>query len=274
MLRQQRRSLRALPVNSLVPNILTVLALCAGMSGIRFALEGRWELSVFAIVVSAVLDGLDGRMARLLKGTSKFGAELDSLSDFICFGVAPAFIIYEWSVNQIGGIGWVAALAYATCCALRLARFNTALEDPDRPHWASQFFSGTAAPASAGFALLPMMLSFQLGDDIVREPALDAAWLLAVALLMVSRIATYSFKRLRVRREYVLPTLVLVGVSAAVLVSYPWFTLSAMSIAYLFSIPFSIAGHRRLMRAHVRDIATAAMAVGRETASREDQPVE
>jgi len=234
-----------LPVNSLIPNILTVLALCAGMSAIRFAMQERWELAVAAIIVAGILDGLDGRMARLLKGATKFGAELDSLSDFIAFGVAPALVIYMWSTEALGGVGWVAGLAYSTCCALRLARFNTALEDPDRPAWATLFFTGMAAPAGAFIALLPLTVSFQIGDGFLREPALMALWLLAVAFMMISRIPTYSFKRVRVKREMVLPLLVVVGIVAAVLASYPWFVLSILGVLYLGSIPFSYRAQQR-----------------------------
>ena len=161
---RRNRRLRDLPVNSLIPNILTVLALCAGMSAIRFAMQEKWELAVAAIIVAGILDGLDGRMARLLKGATKFGAELDSLSDFIAFGVAPALVIYLWSTEVLGGIGWIAGLAYSTCCALRLARFNTALDNPDQPAWTSYFFTGMAAPAGACIALLPIAVSFQIGD--------------------------------------------------------------------------------------------------------------
>ena len=244
-LRRRNRRLRELPVNSLIPNILTVLALCAGMSAIRFAMQERWELAVAAIIVAGILDGLDGRMARLLKGATKFGAELDSLSDFIAFGVAPALVIYMWSTEALGGVGWVAGLAYSTCCALRLARFNTALEDPDRPAWANFFFTGMAAPAGAFIALLPLTVSFQIGDGFLREPALMALWLLAVAFMMISRIPTYSFKRVRVKREMVLPLLVVVGIVAAVLASYPWFVLSILGVSYLGSIPFSYRAQQR-----------------------------
>ena len=244
-IRPRNRRLRELPVNSLIPNILTVLALCAGMSAIRFAMQDKWELAVAAIIVAGILDGLDGRMARLLKGATKFGAELDSLSDFIAFGVAPALVVYMWSTEVLGGIGWIAGLAYSTCCALRLARFNTALDDPDRPDWASFFFTGMAAPAAACMVLLPMAVSFQLGDAVVREPVVMAFWLLAVAFLMISRIPTYSFKRVRVEREMVLPLLVVVGIVAAILASYPWFVLSVLGVAYLGSIPFSYRAQQR-----------------------------
>ena len=244
-LQRRNRRLRELPINSLIPNILTVLALCAGMSAIRFAMQERWELAVAAIVVAGILDGLDGRMARLLRGATKFGAELDSLSDFIAFGVAPALVVYMWSTEALGGVGWVAGLAYSTCCALRLARFNTALEDPDRPAWINLFFFGMAAPAGAGMALLPLIVSFQIGDGFLREPALMALWLLAVAFMMISRIPTYSFKRVRVKREMVLPVLVVVGIVAAILASYPWFVLSILGVLYLGSIPFSYRAQQR-----------------------------
>lgn len=249
MLRRRQGRIKALPLNSLIPNILTVLALCAGLTAIRFALQGRWELAVAAIVVAGVLDGLDGRMARLLKGATKFGAELDSLSDFCAFGVAPAILIYQWSAHDIGGLAWIAALGYATCCALRLARFNTmADDDARRPVWANDFFMGVAAPAGAGFAMLPPILSFLLETDaVLRNPALNTAWLIAVGLLMVSRAPTFSLKKLKVKREHVLPTLVLVGLLAALLVSYPWFMLAAVGLGYLASLPLSILAQRRLV---------------------------
>lgn len=249
--RQRRRRVKLLPVNSLIPNMLTVLALCAGMTSIRLALQEKWELAVLAIVAAAILDGLDGRMARLLKGATKFGAELDSLSDFIAFGVAPAIVIYLWSTQALEGVGWIAGLAYATCCALRLARFNTALEDPDRPAWTANFFTGVAAPAGAGIALLPLAITFNFGGEYLRTPAFMAIWLLFVGFLMISRIPSYSFKRIRVPREYVLPTLVIVGLLAAVLFSYPWFFLTAAGIAYLGSIPFSYRKYQELERTRV-----------------------
>lgn len=246
---RRNRRLRELPVNSLIPNILTVLALCAGMSAIRFAMQEKWELAVAAIIVAGILDGLDGRMARLLKGATKFGAELDSLSDFIAFGVAPAMVIYLWSTQALGGIGWIAGLAYATCMALRLARFNTALDDPDRPAWSSYFFTGMAAPAGACVVLLPMAISFQVGDGFLQQPIFMAVWLLFVAFMSISRIPTYSFKRVRIRRELVLPMLVVVAIVAAILASYPWFVLSVAGAAYLGSIPFSYRAQQRFAAA-------------------------
>jgi CDP-diacylglycerol--serine O-phosphatidyltransferase len=177
--REKRARLRAERVgggnmNRLIPNAITVGALCAGLSGIRFAIDGRFEMAVAAIMVAAVLDGLDGRMARLLNGTSKFGAELDSLSDFLSFGVAPALIVYLWVLSAWGGLGWIVALAYAVCCALRLARFNTMLTEPNQPSWAGHFFTGVPAQAGAVLALMPLMAHFEFGAGLA-----DRAWLQA-----------------------------------------------------------------------------------------------
>lgn len=248
MLGRRRRRLRSLPVNSLVPNVLTVLALCAGMSAIRFALLDRFDLAVIAILVAAILDGLDGRMARLLGGGTKFGAELDSLSDIVAFGIAPAMMIYLWSTHELGGLGWMAALAHATCCALRLARFNTALEDPAKPAWTYRYFTGLAAPAGAGCALLPLIISLQFDGAHPWPEFINAVWLFFIAFLMISRIPTYSLKVVRVRRQHVLPVLVAAGFLAALLVSYPWFLLSLLVAGYMASIPFSIRGQQALMR--------------------------
>lgn len=245
MLGSRRKRLRGLPVNSLIPNILTVLAVCAGVTSIRFSLEEQWEMAVMAIAVAAILDTLDGRVARLLKGTSKFGAELDSLSDFVSFGVAPAIMLYRWTLSELGGVGWIIVLAYAVCCGLRLARFNTTLDDPDRPAWAADFFTGVPAPAAAGLVLLPVMISFQVGDDVLRFVVLNAVNAVFVAFMMVSSIPTFSFKRMRVKRERVMPVLIVVGLLGAVVASYPWFMLSAVTSLYLISIPFAIKSHRR-----------------------------
>ncbi len=249
MLHTRRPRLRGLPVNSLIPNILTVLAVCAGLTSVRFALAERWEMAVMAIALAALLDALDGRVARLLKGTSKFGAELDSLSDFVCFGVAPGLLLYRWSLDHMGGVGWILVLAYAVCCGLRLARFNTASAEDNQPDWEANFFTGVPAPAAAGLVLLPVMISFQLGDDVFRLPFVVAINTVFVAFMMVSRIPTYSFKKMRVKREAVLPVLIVVGLLGAVVTSYPWFVLAAATTLYLFSIPFSIRSHARLAAA-------------------------
>lgn len=243
---RRSRGFGTLPIRTVVPNALTVLALCAGLTAIRFALESRFEAAVAAIIVASVFDALDGRVARLLKGTTRFGAELDSLTDFVNFGVAPVIVLYLWSLGDIGGIGWIAVLGYAVCCALRLARFNVALEDPDKPAWSANFFVGVPAPAGALLVMLPLYLDF-IGVSFLKTLApLVAIHCFFVAFLMVSRIPTFSGKRmgLRIEREMVLPILLLVGFSAAVVLNYPWIAFSALALGYLGFIPVSILRYR------------------------------
>ena len=240
--------LPGLSLNKLIPNILTVLALCAGLTSIRFALHGKWEHAVLSIVLAAILDGLDGRVARLLQGTSKFGAELDSLSDFVSFGVAPAMVLYFWTMQGAGGFGWALVLLFAVCCALRLARFNTMLGNADLPPYAYNFFTGIPAPAAAGVVLLPMVASFEFGDAFFGRPSVVAVFLLGVAFLMVSTIPTFSFKKVRIPNTWVLPVLLIVGLLAAFLVTEPWLTLVVLGFAYLVMIPFSVRAFRRLKR--------------------------
>ena len=242
----RRQRLRSLPINRMIPNILTILALCAGLTAIRFGLQDRWEAAIIAIVIAGVFDGLDGRIARMLGQTSKFGAELDSLSDFLSFGVAPAVVIYFWSLHVVGPIGWAAIMLFSVCCALRLARFNTKLEDPNKPSWSNKFFTGVPAPAAAGLALLPMMISFGLETTIFRSAAITGVVLVAVAALMVSQLPTYSLKSERIHPQYALPILLAVGLTAAFLASAPWITLSAIGLIYVASIPFSLQHYRRL----------------------------
>lgn len=238
--------IRGMSMNHMIPNILTLLALCAGLTAIRFALNQKFEAAVVAILIAGVFDGLDGRIARLLRGTSKFGAELDSLSDFVSFGVSPALVLYLWSMHGIGGLGWALALLYAVCCALRLARFNTMIGQPDLPPWAYNFFTGVPAPAGAGLVMLPMVLSFEFGRDFFGSTPVVGLFLVGTAMLMVSRLPTYSFKGVRVPTSYVLPLLLAVGVLASFLVTEPWLTLSAMGLIYLASIPVSLRAFERL----------------------------
>lgn len=243
---RRSRAFGTLPIRTVVPNALTVLALCAGLTAIRFALEARFEAAVAAIIVASVFDALDGRVARLLKGTTRFGAELDSLTDFVNFGVAPVIVLYLWSLGDIGGIGWIAVLGYAVCCALRLARFNVALEDPDKPAWSANFFVGVPAPAGALLVMLPLYLDF-IGVSFLKTlPPLVALHCFFVAFLMVSRIPTFSGKRmgLRIERDMVLPILLLVGFTAAVVLNYPWVAFSALALGYLAFIPVSILRYR------------------------------
>ena len=233
-------------MRTLVPNVITLLALCAGLTAIRLAFEDRYVLALAAVVFAAVLDGLDGRLARLLKGTSRFGAELDSLSDFVNFGVAPALILYFWGLHELKSAGWIAAMVFAICTGLRLARFNVMIDDPDRPVWTANFFVGMPAPAGAITVLLPIYLSF-LG--LPRSEVLTWIMLfytLGIALLMVSRLPVFSGKRVgtRVPTEMVGPVILLVILSVALLISYPWALLTAATLAYLVSLPFGYLSYR------------------------------
>ncbi len=254
-------------MNRLIPNAITVGALCAGLSGVRFAIDARWEMAVASIIVAAILDGLDGRMARLLNGTSKFGAELDSLADFVSFGAAPALIVYLWTLSAWGSVGWVIALCFAVCCALRLARFNTALADPNPPKWAGHFFTGVPAPAGAGLALLPMMLNFELGAGTFEKPIVGAVVLAGVAFLMVSRIPTFSGKKIHIPRGWMVPSLAAVGIFFAMLASAPWATLLGVGAAYLIAIPVAVVLQGRMRDAEAAAEASAPPAGGKPVLS-------
>lgn len=237
-----------LSLNVMIPNMLTLLALCSGLTAIRFAYEGRWEHACLAIFAAAVLDALDGRIARLLKGTSKFGAELDSLADILSFGVAPGMMLYFWSLETVGRFGWILVLIYAMACALRLARFNTAAEDPNPPAWACNFFAGVPAPMAAGLVLLPMVISFNMIPDIARRPEVVSVFVLVVSFLMVSNIPTFSFKKVKLRPSLILPLMVVVGLIIASLLSVPWVTLSAILATYIVSIPLAVRSHRAISK--------------------------
>jgi CDP-diacylglycerol--serine O-phosphatidyltransferase len=241
------RRIQEASVNRLIPNVVTLLALCAGMTAIRFALTGNFQGAAYAIIVAGVLDGLDGRVARLLKATSQFGAELDSLSDFISFGVAPATVMYLWTMSALHGVGWAIVLIYAVCCALRLARFNTQLSAEPSPQ-AAGYFTGVPAPGGAGLVMMPMFASFDWGDWVARSPYLGAVWISLIAFLMVSRLPTLSLKKFRVPHQYVMPTLLGVGLFAACLTTAPWPTLFVIGLLYLGTIPLTVraaAGYRR-----------------------------
>jgi len=242
-----RRMATPFSVNRMVPNVLTLLALCAGMTAIRFAINGQFQYAVFAIIAAGIFDGLDGRLARLLKATSSFGAELDSLADFVSFGVAPAAVLYLWTMAQWQSIGWAIVLFYAVCCALRLARFNTQLV-AEPPPWTANFFSGAPAPAGAGLIMIPMFASFEWGDWIARSPYLNAVWISVVALLMVSTIPTVSLKRIRIPNHYVVPTLLGIGVMTAFFTTAPWLTLMFVGAVYIGSIPLTVRASYRLRR--------------------------
>ena len=251
--REQRAArFKRVPVRFLLPNLITLLALCSGITAIRLGVQGRFELGVGCIMIAIILDAVDGRLARFLKGTSRFGAELDSLADFVNFGVAPAMLMYFWSLNQLHTLGWIIALMLAICCALRLARFNVALDDPGKPAWAAGFFTGAPAPAGAGLAMLPMYLGF-LGivNDGHAYAMLFGPYVVAVALLMVSRIPTYSGKTFGryVPRDLVLPILGLTALAVVMLISYPWETLTVVALAYIAMIPLGMRSYNRLKAA-------------------------
>ena len=254
------KRLRQIPVRVLVPNVITLLALCAGLTGIRLAIEERYELALAAIVFAAMLDAVDGRVARMIKGTSRFGAELDSLADFVNFGVAPGLILYFWGLKPLGNLGWIAAMVFAICAALRLARFNVQIDDPNRPVWSGNFFTGMPAPAGAITVLLPVYLYF-LGLTV--PIAISLLYTLAIAAMMVSRFPVLSGKKVgtRVPREAVLPVILLAVLLIALLVSYPWQLLTFIAIVYLGCLPFGWFSYRRYQRedeqALAREAATA-----------------
>ena len=258
-----RERLKGLPVNRMIPNALTLGAVCAGLTAIRFALDARWEMAALAILVAAILDGLDGRVARILKGSSKFGAELDSLSDFVSFGVAPPLTLYLWALQDTGRFGWALVLFFAICAALRLARFNVDTEgEATAPGWTRNYFTGVPSPAAAGLVMLPLILSQLVGDTPFRRPEIVAVLLVLVGALMVSTIPTYSFKKFRIQPKWILPLMLFVGVTAALLITAPWGAMALILILYMLSIPFSVRTHAVLRK---RDAEAAAQADGTET---------
>lgn len=237
--------LRSLSFNRIFPNMITLLALCAGLTSIRYAFNDQWDRAVLAIVIAGMLDGLDGRIARLLRGTSEFGAELDSLADAISFGVAPALVLFLWAMHDAGGIGWAVCLLHAVCTVLRLARFNTMIGQ-DLPHWAHNYFTGVPSPGGAGIALMPMFFWLLTDERIFRHWAVAGIFLTAAALLMVSRVPIFSGKHMRLKPQLVVPLMVGVGVLAGLLWAEPWATLSFIGLAYIALIPMSVWSYRRL----------------------------
>ncbi len=245
---EPRRIVRDMPLTRLLPNMLTMLSLCSGLSAMRFALQDKWEAAALAIVIASVFDVLDGRVARLLNITSKFGAELDSLADLISFGVAPGFVLYLWVLRDGEGLGWIAVLAFVVCTALRLARFNTMLEDHSAPAWAKSYFTGVPAPAGAGLALLPLFLALEFGDMLKPPPQAMAIWLLIVGGLMVSRLPTLSIKGRRIAPVMVAPVMVLACLFVAMMITKTWLTLSIAGAVYLLSVPYGSYSYRRRAR--------------------------
>jgi len=260
-MREERRAVprRGIPLRAVVPNAVTALALCAGLSGVRYAIAHDWERACYAILIAAVLDGMDGRIARALRGQTRFGAELDSLSDVIAFGVSPAIIVYLWSLqqSQLAPFGWLFALAYAVCMALRLARFNARIDAEDQPHKSAGFLTGVPAPAGAGLVLLPIFLWLASGRqwEWLSDAKVTAPWTALVAFLAISSIATFSWGSLRLRRNVRLEAILGIAILGAALFSAPFGTLSAVAFVYLALIPFSIWSYAKVKRQRARAAA-------------------
>ena len=237
-----------LTLRAMVPNAITAAALCAGLTGIRFGITHDFEKAVQAVVLAGILDGLDGRVARLLKAQSRFGAELDSLADNVSFGVAPALILFLWSLQELPRIGWFAALAYAIACALRLARYNARIDLADEPRKTAGFLTGVPAPVGAGLAFLPLYLFFVTENPLFRNPIGISLWLAAMAFLMISNVATLSWGKLRPRRQVRIEVIALFGLVAAGLLVEPWWTLIAICAVYLALLPVAMVLYARSKR--------------------------
>lgn len=241
------RPARRIALHRMIPNMMTLTAMAAGLTAIQFGLNGQWEKAILAILLAVVLDGMDGATARLLKATSDFGAQLDSLSDFLAFGVAPSIILYSWILQESGKLGWVAMIFYTSATALRLARFT--IEQKILPKWQGGFFSGIPSPAGAGLALLPMILWFQ-DDQFFRQFAfaspLVGMWTIAVAMMMVSRVPTFSIKAIKIPAKMGMMIMAYAALLIAALVTMPWLTLTVIAVAYIVSIPFSFVRFRKL----------------------------
>ncbi|MBD3729467.1 MAG: phosphatidylcholine/phosphatidylserine synthase [Sphingomonadales bacterium] len=245
---QARPHGRGLTLRAMAPNAITAAALCSGLTGIRFAITGDFTFAVLAVLLAGLLDGIDGRIARLLKAQSRFGAELDSLADSLSFGMAPALILYIWSLEDWPRLGWFAALAYAICCALRLARFNAQIDLDDQPHKSAGFLTGIPAPLGAGLAFMPFYLWTATGNELFRDPVLVGIWIVAIAALMISNLATLSWASIRPRRSLRLAFIALAGILVAALLEEPWWTLTAIGVGYLALMPVSLMRYARVKR--------------------------
>ena len=243
--RKRRLLKREQPISRLFPNMVTIAGLCCGLSAIRFAMIPRWELAVAFIIAAALIDGMDGRLARMLGATSLFGAQLDSLSDFVCFGVSPALVLYMWQLHEIKGYGWAVVLFFSVCTALRLARFNTGLFDDNKQPWEKQFFTGVPSPAGGILCLLPLVISLQ-DNDITIPPMLVAAHVLLIGTLMASRIPTFAGKHIRIKHEYIPQFMIAGAVLVALFFIEPWLFLCIISGVYLLSIVVSAWQWRKL----------------------------
>lgn len=244
---------RALTLRAMLPNAITAAALCSGLTGIRFAFEEQWSYAVLAVILAGVLDGIDGRIARLLNAQSRFGAELDSLADSLSFGMAPALILYMWSLNEFERFGWFAALAFAICCALRLARFNAQIDVDDQPHKSAGFLTGVPAPVGAGLAFTPFYLWNETGIEFFRDPIVLAIWVSVIAVLMISNMATLSWTAMRPRRGIRLWVIAFFGLLFAALLLEPWWTLTAISAGYLLLMPYALIKYGAIKRRRARE---------------------
>jgi len=251
-----------LSLRAMLPNAVTAAALCSGLTGIRFATEAQWGYAIGLVVLAGVLDGIDGRVARLLNAQSRFGAELDSLADSLSFGVAPALILFMWSLQAWPTMGWLAALAFAICCALRLARFNARIDVDDQPHKSAGFLTGVPAPVGAGLAFLPFYLWQETGIAWLRDPVLMALWLTVIAILMISNMATLSWASLRPPRSIRLPLIALTGLAFAALILQPWWTLAVICAGYLALMPWGLVKYGRIKRRRRLEAAGAGAGAG------------
>ncbi|MEP2102077.1 MAG: phosphatidylcholine/phosphatidylserine synthase [Parasphingorhabdus sp.] len=250
-----QRPERGISLRAFAPNAVTALALCVGLSGVRFAFMENWVLAAGAIVLAGILDGLDGRIARLLNAQSRFGAELDSLSDVIAFGVTPAVVMFFWSLQHMPQFGWVISLTMAVGCALRLARFNAHIDDEDQPHKSAGFLTGIPAPVAAGLAMLPLYLWVITDQELFRHYFVVGPWIVLIAFLMISNTATYSWSSLRLRKNIRLEALAGFALLGVALINNPWITLSVISISYIVLIPFSIRSYAKVKRQRVAELA-------------------
>lgn len=244
--------LRYLPMRRLFPNMITIGALCCGLMAIRYSLTDEWERAVIFIIAAAVLDGLDGRIARMLNSTSTFGAQLDSLSDFIGFGITPVLVMYQWKLHEIKGIGWALVLFYTVCCALRLARFNTGMIEEKKEDWQRAFFVGVPSPAGALLMITPLIASFEWGDTLLSDAKTCIVYGAIIALMMISRIPTFAAKGVRIRQDLVLPFMLAFALFIVAAINEPWITLSVFSAGYLLHIPFSVMVYYRLKASRTR----------------------
>lgn len=245
------RQLRFISIRQIFPNLVTLLALCVGLTSIRMSIELRFDAAIAAIAIAAFLDGIDGRVARFLRSTSRFGAELDSLADFLSFGVAPVILLYVWALDDLRSLGWIAALIFAICAALRLARFNVAIDGPERPAWQANYFVGVPAPAGAMISMLPIYLELVGVPHGVLTAPLVLVYTIGIGLLMISRVPTWSGKVVgrRIPRELVLPIFVLVVLYVALLLSFPFETMAISTLFYLGCLPLSWTTYYRTLAA-------------------------